>query len=599
MNQSLLVNLSESALALLTDYRLLQRLPDKFNLERIVETHISLVLIGEHAVLKLKKPVRLGFLDHSQLEARWRSAQAEVILNRRLAADIYLGLVALPNHSESIIDISSLDARLLEISSDFATAEPLVVMKRLPEQRTLKEIIRRSIALLKHNPPCPNDKIFTADNELSASSEIIARLLGNFHFALINSNNRPIKVASTNPSANHSADKIKNFAQLFRDNLKDIQQNNQLLAPEAQVLLPFIATAAEKLLISCLDTLITRSDQGFIVNGHGDLRCEHIFYIASSALAIDCIEFDWDMRQVDVVNDICFLLMDIDFQCTEQGAPVVAKYLNDSFLKTYLECFSPSFRPILFPDDNRISALFKTYRALVRAKVDILQAKAHAANSEGQLEKAEQHIFLAAHYLKLIPSTTIIAFSGLMGTGKSTLAKRFARVFSAPHLQTDALRLAQKDTPSLAAKSNWAQANYSEESRLKVYDQMFNEALSPLLCRQSIIFDASFHRSSQRRRVDLLGEKTNTPTIKIHCLLEREETIRRLDERSASGNSLSEGRAELLDLQAADYEQLSDNELQQYIVIDTGKTLEEQLAEIFMAIISQNASQPVFSQSPP
>src|SRR6188474_3199097 len=60
---------------------------------RLIETHISWVLLGATRAYKLKKPVRLPFLDFTTLAARRRFCDEELRLNRRLAASLYLGVV--------------------------------------------------------------------------------------------------------------------------------------------------------------------------------------------------------------------------------------------------------------------------------------------------------------------------------------------------------------------------------------------------------------------------------------------------------------------------------------------------------------------------
>lgn len=231
---------------------------------RRIETHMSWVLVGQRRVLKLKKPVRMSFLDFSTLEARERNARQEVLLNRRLAPKVYLGLLALQQEDGELRAVP--EERL---PAPGRTIDWVVVMQRLPSERMLDALIARG--------------------ELRPSH--IDALLG-------------ILVPFYRGAARAKVDEA-GYVMRMREDLarsRDVLERPQLGLLRARAL------------IERTDSAITRHEgllrrrvaEARIIDGHGDLRPEHVA-LTDPPVVIDALEFDERLREVDPFDELCFL----------------------------------------------------------------------------------------------------------------------------------------------------------------------------------------------------------------------------------------------------------------------------------------------------
>jgi aminoglycoside phosphotransferase family enzyme/predicted kinase len=241
------------------------------------ETHVAVVaLVGDRAY-KIKKPVKLDFVDLTSREERERICHREVELNRRLAPDVYLG----------VADVFGPDGR---------PADHLVVMRRMPEDRRLSTLVR--------------DGVDVADDLRS-----IARTLAEFH------------------SGAARAAGIDRFARVeaIRCRWEDMFETT---APYVGDVLPEetearVRVLAERYLDGRSRLFEQRIAEGRIRDGHGDLLADDIFCLEDGPRILDCIEFDDTLRYVDVLADVAFLAMDLE----RVGAPA----LGARFLRWYRE----------------------------------------------------------------------------------------------------------------------------------------------------------------------------------------------------------------------------------------------------------------------
>ena len=243
----------------------------------MVETHVSnLFLIGDRAY-KLKKPVRFGFIDLSSREARERACRTEVDLNRRLAPDVYLGVLTIVDDAGTPLD-------------------HLVAMRRMPEERRLATLVRRG-------------------TDVDQGLRLVARTLAAFHAG---------GEASERTAAAATRDAV----------LAGWEANFAEMQPFAgEVLDPAELERARSLARAYLagrDRLFrTRINAGQAREGHGDLLAEDIFLLDDGPRILDCIEFDDRLRYGDVLWDVAFLAMDLE----RLGRPE----LGQRFLEWYRE----------------------------------------------------------------------------------------------------------------------------------------------------------------------------------------------------------------------------------------------------------------------
>ena len=273
-----------------------------------VETHMSWVFLTERHAYKLKKPVRYDSLDFSTLELRRRDCEEEVRLNRRLAKDVYLGTLALTLAPDG----------KLELGGAGETLDWLVHMRRLPADRMLDALIRRG-------------EIEEADVRPAAQrlAEFYARA-------------RPVELA---PLSYH-----KRLEEGVRSDLHELCRREFGLSRERVARLAHAQLAFLERHHALIDHRVLESR---IVEGHGDLRPEHICLTPDPAI-IDCLEFSRELRIVDPADELAFLAL----ECERLGKPIVGRW----FLETYMGVTGDE-------PPRALMEFHRTYRALRRAKI--------------------------------------------------------------------------------------------------------------------------------------------------------------------------------------------------------------------------------------
>jgi len=278
-----------------------------------IETHMSWVLVGERQVLKLKKPVRSPFVDFSTVEARERNARQEVRLNRRLAPRIYLGVLALQEENGVLRAVP--EDRL---SSAGPVVDWVVLMQRLPPERMLDQVIARG--------------------ELRPSDiDAILGILVPFY-------------RTATPARVTEGD----YVMRMRDEL--LRNRGMLEKPEfglsrAGALLDRMAHA----ITQHENLLRQRVAQARIVDGHGDLRPEHIA-LTDPPVVIDALEFDDRLREVDPFDELCFL----GLECAMAGDPSVGPRLQAEMASALQDAPAP-----------QLPMLYTAGRALLRARLSV------------------------------------------------------------------------------------------------------------------------------------------------------------------------------------------------------------------------------------
>ncbi|WGY04519.1 phosphoenolpyruvate synthase [Nocardioides sp. QY071] len=238
------------------------------------ETHSGTVILLGELAYKVKKPVRLGFLDFSDRATRQRVCEREVELNRRLAPDVYLGVGAL--------------------SAPGQDAEPAVVMRRLPEERRLSHLVR-------------------SGQDVSDEVRAIAHQVAAFHTR-----------ARTGPEiareGTRQALRSRWEANIARARATGHPGLRSTALAEVSLLVSRFLAGRE-------DLFADRLRRGAVVDGHGDLTADDVFCLDDGPRLLDCLEFDDRLRYVDRLDDIAFLAMGLD----QLGAPDSARLLVDTW----------------------------------------------------------------------------------------------------------------------------------------------------------------------------------------------------------------------------------------------------------------------------
>jgi aminoglycoside phosphotransferase family enzyme/predicted kinase len=480
----------------------------------VIETHISWVFLTDRYAYKLKKPVRFEFLDFSTPELRHRACLEEVRLNRRLASDVYIAVLPITQNSDGTL---KLNGRGKEI-------DWVVQMRRLPADRAL------DILLLKRRL-VPQD------------AQSIAAHLTNFYSRLLP---KPV-----NPEV---------FLQALEHH---IRANGAALLDS----MPADRSRIRRLQSSQLRYLKVQSQEfyrrlaaGRVVDGHGDLRPEHI-YVEKPPAVIDCIEFSDELREVDVADELSFLAM----ECERLGDSSVGELV----LQAHERACGDEIPPHLL-------AFYRAYRACVRAKVALFRSKQVKANNQFANGLIREYLILADRYAKELGPPLLLIVGGLMGTGKSTLAAILAETFDIDVLSTDHIRhviLGASEAPAA-----YGEGHYQPDLRERIYDELFRQAADLLKAGQSVVLDGTFLTDCLRARAYEVAYKHDAVSLNVSCTCPRQLAYARIQQRAEQGQSESEARTELYDLQARDFELPCADD--PYLTVDTTQAISQQVIAV-------------------
>jgi uncharacterized protein len=306
---------------------------------QVVETHMAFVFLTDRFAWKMKKPVRYPPMDFSTLEARRVDCLEELRLNRRLAPGVYLDVVPLVRIRDGSVSLGG----------EGDPVEWLVHMKRLPRIRML-------------------DRVLRDDQPGEARLRPAAELLAGFY------RDAPTVLPPEEPPRNYFRREVGTLSdQLLR---ADLEMPAPLVERIAFGLLSFLEVRGE--------ILDRRGEDGRFVEGHGDLRAEHV-YLGPPPAVIDCLEFDRRLRILDPVDDLGFLWLD----CERLGRPRVGAF----FLEVYRRTTGDHPPPALL-------RFYRSYRAFLRARIAIWhlldEDPGDAARWRGQ---AETYLDLALGHL--------------------------------------------------------------------------------------------------------------------------------------------------------------------------------------------------------
>ncbi len=401
-----------------------------------IETHISHVFLTDSLVYKIKKPVKFDFLDFSSLKKRGIYCRREVELNSRLAKGYYLGVERI-FEKDGILSFKKLGG-----SKVFEYA---VKMKRINENLILAHLIEKG--------------------ELIADEIIdVAKRLVSFH--------RTAMVYKGKYYGGWAAVKRDND-----DNIKEIRPYvGKTLDYET---FKTVTNYVEVFLRSNRTLFITRKRNGYVKEIHGDLHTNHIV-LSKPVVIFDCIEFNRRLGIGDVLEDIGFLLMDLEYR----GRFDLSKIVYNTYF-----CNKNDIR------DDELLRFYKVYRAVVRGKVESFLAD-EIPNDQVK-KKAKDYFYLACHYIKS-PNKTFnpLIFAGPSGSGKSSVATCFDK--EAIILRSDEIRKKLASRKQLFNNGKIESGLYSAGMTELTYKTLLDETLRRLRESKKVIVDATFLKRWQR-----------------------------------------------------------------------------------------------------
>jgi uncharacterized protein len=493
------------------------------------QTHTSYVLLAGEFAYKVRKPVRFAFIDCSTPARRRALCGRELELNRRLSPDVYLAVVAIVHIGGQFF----LDRH----AGDPASATEFAVkMQRLPQDRRLDLMIKGGVA--------------TADNIRE-----IANTIRSFH-------------ASTPNTHSWAYGSAASIWRMTIGNLAEIEQlgpGEPLLGKIAQ-----LETYCRRYVAAHWDLLNRRAREGRVHEGHGDLRADAVYFTSKGLRIIDCLEFDERLRYGDVANEVAFLAMDLD----RLGRPDLSRELVGHF-------FSDPDIPLLIP-------FYKSYRATVRAKVELLRARQKDCDPQDQraaLASAIGLLDLAHEYTKGPKALLIVC--GASGTGKSTLATVLSEHLPFDIISSDVVRkrLAGME-PNNPAAALYNEGIYTPEFTNRVYASILAEAKGALNLGKGIILDATFAKRSQRQLAAAMAEEFGVEPLFVECRADQGVILQRLSKRSQDSQRISDATVEIYLAQIKEFEPLDELPSASHQVADTTGELEAIALEIERRVYS-------------
>jgi aminoglycoside phosphotransferase family enzyme/predicted kinase len=484
----------------------------------VLETHISCVFLTGTFAYKVKKAVNLGFVDFTTLDKRRFCCEEEIRLNVRFAPQLYLDVVRISG---------SIDAP--RVGGEDEPIEYAVRMRQFSQNALADRMLARGALMPRH-------------------IDILAKRVAAFHQ----------QAAAADEGAGHAAleatDRyvFQNFAQL-RDFPAQVGQTKDLERIEQ-----WTRDERERL----REPLLRRARTQKVRECHGDLHLGNVVLLDDLPTPFDGIEFNPELRWIDVLNEVAFTVMDLH----SAGRPDLAT----RFLNAYLEA-SGDYEGL------RVLRYYLVYRAVVRAKIGFMRCAQLAPASEA----AEELISRSRRYLALARSFTrrppgfIIVTHGFSGSGKTTLTQPLLEFSGAVRIRSDVERKRMKGLdPYQPAASGTGQGIYGTDASEAVYRRLGDLARSIVEAGHRVIVDATFLRYADRRAFADLAARLGVAFAIIDFQVDTSLLRSRIAERARRGGDASDADLAVLDHQLRIGDPLRDNERLHAFAFDASRPVE-------------------------
>ncbi|MGZ4247293.1 MAG: bifunctional aminoglycoside phosphotransferase/ATP-binding protein [Solirubrobacteraceae bacterium] len=492
------------------------------------ETHISWVFLAGEYAYKLKKPLRLDFVDYSTAERRRQMCAEEVRLNRRLAPDIYLGVRGVARTDGGFELTDECDPRAVDY---------VVEMRRFDERCTLAAQLDRTGV----DP---------------AAVETIGRRLAAFH--------RQAAVARTSAP-------VVRAERRFECNLHELLQC--LDGPGEIDRLLALERFAHAFISARAPTLRARASAGLVRDGHGDLRAEHVI-LAPTLQIVDCVEFDSELRELDVADDLAFLVFDL--VCSG------ADRLADSLIRGYRDAGGDA-------GDDSLIAFHACYRALVRAKVALIRAAQLTDTQHRWRGRADgwSLVEVAERFAWRARLPMVIVVCGVPASGKSSLARAVAEMSGLSCLSSDLIR---KELARIAPTERAPAATYRPEWNACTYAELGRRAAGLTARDRGAIVDATFRRRVDRESfAEAFGSAA--PLLYVDCKAAPSVLAARGSARDRGPDHVSDADLEVVLREQSTWQPLDEVPAQAHIILRTDRQLSETVNDL-LALLDRRVDGP-------
>lgn len=414
----------------------------------VIRTHAAVVFLAGDKAYKIKKRVKLPFLDFTTLAQRRAALERELELNRDHAPEIYLGLTTVGRRPDGQLAFGAGDP-----------IEVVLVMNRFDQDRLLAHIAG--------NGPLPREVC-----------RDLATMAARYHRAV-----PPVPELS---GAGVMRDTVGGLAASL------VEDSPPAVAPLAEAFSRQSRDELERL----APLLDARGQAGYVRRCHGDLHLGNIVLLDGRVVPFDALEFDERLASIDVLYDLAFLLMDLDVRGDRTAANIVLNaYVTEEPMGGEIEGLATL-------------PLFLATRAAVRGLVAVESALQKPEGEDAE-DMARAAAYLTAANRYLTPERPVlIAVGGLSGTGKSTLSARLAPLIGpAPGalvLRTDVER---KRMFNVSETERLSPEHYAEQVSDQVYAVLYEKAERALAAGHSVIFDGVSVKPAEREQIAAIAEK--------------------------------------------------------------------------------------------
>jgi hypothetical protein len=501
--------------------------PERPSGVELKQTHISYLLFTPEFVYKVKKPVDFGFLDFTTLEKRRFFCQQELILNRRMTEGVYIDVVAIVKGGSGKIRVGG---------GRGETVEYAVKMKRLPAGMMMNRMLE--------------------DGRISSDiARETARVIAKFH----------LKATSTQEISRYGLPAVlrenteENFVQtegfinrtVTRKQFEEISRYTRAMLEEGQGL------------------FLQRVEEGDIKDVHGDIHSDHVC-VTDGIQIFDCIEFNERFRYSDVVADMAFLAMDMDF------------YNRHDLSKVFAEAYFEATKDMA---GIKLLDFYKCYRAYVRGKVEgfkLDEEEVPDVEKDASKVRAMKYFHLADLYATGGFRPTLIVVCGFTGTGKTMVAGMLSERLGIGRISSDVVRKGLAGiSQSERMFEGFEEGIYSRHFTDKTYAEIIKRGMSKLKEGCSIILDATFSEADHRNAVVKAAENIGVKVHVIECTAGEDIIKWRLKERFKEKNVISDGRWEIYKRQKEVYERIN----YPHITLDTSIPQQEYIINLLSKIL--------------
>jgi uncharacterized protein len=474
----------------------------------LIQTHISWVILTGPFAYKIKKPVDLDFLDFSTLEKRRFYCSEELRLNKRFAPNIYLEIIAI-SYSENKVRLAGPDHIV-----DYA-----IKMNQFPQNQQLDNMLN-SGQLKNHHIDLFADNLVAFHQQATPAPDETAYGEAETVLQVMQDNFQQLHSLIVDPKVTYSLEQIEQWLQ---------QQSHFIKSLFSQ-----------------------RKQAGFIRECHGDLHLHNLIFLNDTVVAFDCIEFSDEFRWIDIISDLAFTLMDLDYRNHHHFA--------QRLLNTYLQK-TGDFSGL------QVLTFYLIYRALVRAKVEAISAKQKNKNTFSS--DFYRYLTLANHYIQK-PSPALFISYGVSGSGKSTITKQLCEKITAIRLRSDIERKRLFTTVKDSSKHQLNRGLYSAEHTQATYQYLVKQAELILSSGYSVIIDAACLQYKQRSLFEQLAKRKNIPFLILEISASTSVLRQRIKKRTTG---VSDADLSVLEYQLANREALLNKERPYVITINTNDSI--------------------------